>query len=468
MEDRSGGGRLAELSAPVALAPPHDLDAEQSVVGQMLRNPRVHTAVVGTLLEPAHFYSDVLREIYGELVARHYADEPTDPLSVASTLGAKLGAKWECDGEEVRRRLGVLAAREFGGSPVDHAKLVKRKADYRALLLLTYDLQASVHGEEDAPDVLAGNASHAAMQIATDTLLTQEIVDFRTLGQNYIREQRKLMAARAAGIEIGVYFGMSFIDSFTRGLRGSELLILGGEPGAGKSAVVWVATTAFAERQAMKPPDQRIATLVLSLEMAEEPSSMRIAQHITKMEGGKLREGRTTEADLSQIISEWGRRQGLPLYFNFASNMRASQLRALVVEAIRRHNVGLVVIDHFRYVEMDGDYKSSLEQEEALAKFLKQDVATQLNVAVLLLAHTTKGLPEDGRPDLRHLRGGQLVSGHADYVGFVYRPYNYASQEEIDNQTVKRTDAELIWAKTRHGLEGTARFHFDPTIMEVH
>lgn len=434
----------------------------------MLARPKVLNAVIGTLLEPSHFYDGAFSKLYGEIVAAHYADEPTDPLSIASSVAKPLSAAWTCTESEAIAKVQWIAGQAYAGSPADHAKLIKRKADYRALLRLTYELQANVIEESEAPDVLAGNTSHEAMQIATSTLLTQEIVDFGSLGRNYIREQRKLMAARAAGIEVGVYFGYSFIDAFTRGLRGSELFILAGEPGAGKSAVAWSAILEFAERQAKKPKDMQIGSLVLSLEMAEEPSSMRIAQGITKIEGGKLREGRTAEPELAEIIKQWGRRKSLPLYFNFASNMRASQLRALVVEAIRRYNVGVVVIDHFRYVDMDGDYRSTLEEEEALAKFLKQDVATQLDVAVVLLAHTTKGLPEDGRPDLRHLRGGQLVSGHADYVAFVYRPYNYASQEDIDNRAVKRTDAEMIHAKTRHGLEGTARFHFDPTIMEVH
>ena len=87
-------------------------------------------------------------------------------------------------------------------------------------------------------------------------------------------------------------------------------------------------------------------------------------------------------------------------------------MRALIIEAIRPHNVGLVVIDHMRYFDMDRRYQRVEEEDEAKAKFLKQDIATQLNVAVMVLAHTTKAIEqrEDCRPRLSDLRGGGIVA----------------------------------------------------------
>jgi replicative DNA helicase len=169
------------------------------------------------------------------------------------------------------------------------------------------------------------------------------------------------------------------------------------------------------------------------------------------------------------VVEEWRKRRDLPLYFNFTSNMRCSQLKAVVVEAIRRHNVGLVVIDHFKYLDMDGRWRSSIEEDGAKARFLKQDIATQLNVAVVCLAHTAKSIDtQDRRPKMHHLRGSQEIAAHADFVTFVYRPYNNASQSDIDAGNITRTDAELIWAKNRHGLEGSARFHFDASTMTIY
>lgn len=453
-----------------APAPPHSPDAEASVVGSMLAAPGIVGEVIGTLLEPNHFYLPAMRALYHEVVAAYYADEPIDPLSIAELTAKTLSRAWRCEEAEVVQRVQALAAGRSPKQAVDHARLVKRDSDYRDLLELAAKIQIGVAMEQDGPDALAGEASQTAMQIATSTLLTQELHSYDDLGRRFAEQQRRLMAARKQGIELGAYFGLSFLDNYTRGLQPTELVIIAGEPGAGKSAVAWKAAQNFAERQLKKPPDRRVGTLVLSLEMGEEPSNVRLAQSNTGIDGGRMREGRTDEDDLHKIISEWGKRKGVPLYFNFTSTLRSGQMRALIVEAIRRHNVGLVVIDHLRYFDMDGRFSSGLEEEEAKARFLKEQIAKELNVAVIALAHTTKAIEstDDRRPRLSHLRGSGQVAAHADFVGFVYRPYNHAKREQIDEGSVKRTDAEMIWAKNRHGLDGTARFHFDPSTMKIH
>lgn len=480
----SSGGRRGSVDLPGLdgyqdqVKPRFSAEAEQSVIGRLLANPKRIAEVLAVRLEPDHFYGGPTKALYKEIVTRYWADESIDPLVVAEVCAKTLSRAWNCDETEAVKRVERLVGAHRGrqADVAGHAEIVRRYANYRALLDLSSQIALDVDRELESPEEIAGLLSQSAMQIATDSLLSNEIVSFEDLGRHFVTGQRKLMAARAQGQELGAYFGLSFIDSFTRGLRPSELLFVAGEPGAGKSAITWTAAQMFAEKQAAKPVDPslphggKIGTLVLSLEMAEEPSSTRLAQAITRLDGGKLREGRTEEADLQRVIQEWKKRRDLPLYFNFSSTMKASQLKALVVEAIRRHNVGLVIIDHFKYLDMDGRWRSELEQEEAKARFLKQDIATQLNVAVICLAHTTKAIEgtDDGRPRLSHLRGSGQVAAHADFVAFVYRPYSHAKQPAIDAGDVKRTDAELIWAKNRHGLEGTARFYFDASSMHIY
>jgi replicative DNA helicase len=453
-----------------APTPPHSPDAEASVVGGMLAESRVVGEVIGTLLEPRHFYLPAMRALFHEIVAAYYADDPIDPLSIGELTSKTLSRAWRCEEAEAVRRVQTLASGRRGSESVDHARIVKRDSDYRDLLDLAAKVQIAVAMEQENPDVVAGEVSQTAMQIATSTLLTHEILSFDDLGRRFEAQQRRLMAARAQGIELGAYFGLSFLDNFLRGLQPTELCIIAGEPGAGKSAVSWKATQNFGERQMQRPSDRRVGALVLSLEMGEEPSNVRLATANTGIDGGRMREGRTDEDDLHKIVTEWGKRKGIPVWFNFTSTLRSGQMRALIVEAIRRHNVGLVVIDHLRYFDMDGRFGSALEEEEAKARFLKEQIAKELNVAVIALAHTTKAIEstDDRRPRLSHLRGSGQVAAHADFVGFVYRPYNHAKREDIDEGKVKRTDAEMIWAKNRHGLDGTARFHFDPSTMNIH
>jgi replicative DNA helicase len=235
------------------------------------------------------------------------------------------------------------------------------------------------------------------------------------------------------------------------------------------SAVFWTAARRFAERQTKKPADRRIGALVLSLEMDEDPTGIRLAQSITGLDGGKLREAKVSDSDIQLITREWGRRKEIPLWFDFKGSLRASQLRALIVEAIHQHNVGLVVIDHFKNWHLDKRLQSPIQEDEDKAEFLSQEIAKDLNVAVICIAHTTKGVENaaDRRPQLTHLRGSYQVAAQMDWVTFVYRPFDHADEDKKLTGSVKETDAELIYRKARHNFNGIVPFHFDPVAMKI-
>lgn len=448
---------------------PFSEEAEKSVISRLLTGgAKLAAEVVGTLLEPEHFYMPASKILYGAIYDAYYSDEPIEPLAIGETCAKRLSKLWSVDESQAVVRVRQLSqAQQFGGNVIDHAKVIKRHYDYRLLLELSRALQEEVGDETRTPEDIAGRASQTALKIATSTLHTHEIISIGDLGRNYVRQARILAQAKAEGRELGAYTGLGFIDTFTRGLQPGELLIAGGEPGVGKSAVWWRAALGFSERQAAKPPEEQIGTFVLSLEMSEPPSNQRIASTVTGIDGGRLREGDIEEDHMRRIIYEWGRRKDLPLWFNFASMIRAGQMRALVAEAIRVHNVGLVIIDHFRYFDMDKRLENRNDEDEEKARFLANAIAKELNVAVVCIAHTTKGIENqpDRRPNLSHLRGSGQVAAHADYVSFVYRPYAYATDEQ--KLTINETDAEMIWRKNRHGLDGIAPFFFEPSTMTI-
>jgi replicative DNA helicase len=436
----------------------------------MAHGPKVAGEVIETKLEPTHFYMPAHQVMYAAIFDAYYADEPVEPLAIGDTCAKRLAKVLSCDEQDAIVRVRELATGQtFTGSIIDHAKVVKKKWDLRQILALSTSMQEMVAAELKLPEEIAGIASQEAMKIATNTLLTHELIDFGELGRRFVRRARLLKEARERGVELGAYVGLDFIDKYTRGIQPTELVIAGGEPGVGKSFVWWKAGMGFAERQMQRPPDQRLGTFILSLEMSEPPSSDRIASSLAAIEGGRLREGDIDEAMMRSIIYEWGRRKDIPLVFNFTSMLRASQMRALVVEAIRKYNVGLVVIDHFRYFDMDKRRENQVQEDEEKARFLKESIAKDLNVAVVCLAHTTKGIENqpDRRPTLSHLRGSGQVAAHADFVNFMYRPYSYATDEQKALGEITETDAEMIWKKNRHGLDGIAPFHFEPSIGSI-
>lgn len=451
------------------LTVPFSKEAEQSVVGGMLARPRLTGEVVGTLLQPEHFHSRALRILFDRLVDAHYKDGSSDALTIVELGGADLLAAWACDKDTAVTYVRRLAGAADPHDAVAHAKLVKRDHDRRALLEMAADITARASEAGADPEVIAADASQRSMQVATSVLLSNDILSYGDVGRRFHKRQLEYQAARAAGIEIGVHFGLDFLDSRLHGLQPTEMMILSGEPGVGKSAVAFASATNFAKRQMKKPLEHRIGTLILSLEMGENPTSDRLAQTEGGVDSAVLRDGSVTDDQLARIAREWGKGMDIPLYFNFTSLLRASQARAIITEAIRRHNVGLVVIDHMRYLDADQRFDSAADEDEAKARFLKEAVAKDLNCAVVLLCHTTKSIEhrDERRPTLSDLRGGGMVAAHADAVAFVYSQWRNATVDAQLDGEVSRNDMELIWEKTRHGLTDPTDFFMDPSIMLI-
>lgn len=452
--------------------PPFSPEAERAVLGRMLADGHKSAGEVVGSLRSEDFYDAAHKALFERIVENYYADEPLDPLTVGQAIGPYLSNVWGIDQNEALVKVRMIANALPKGKVTDHARLVRQDSNRRSLL----DLSDSIHvavADRMNPEEVASMVSERAMRIATDDMLTHDLIDFGSLGRRAIREMEAQREAVAQGHQLGARFGLTFIDRFTRGLRPSELFIGAGEPGVGKSSVYWRAGINFAEQQAASlkrdPNHKQIGTLILSLEMGEEPSNLRIAQMLTGISGTLLRDARMTPKHMQTITNEWGRRKNLPLWFNFTSTLRESQLRALVVDAIRRHNIGLVIIDHFKHLHTDERYRNPIDAEESKAAFLKTAIAEDLNCAVVCLAHTTKAASDapDKRPQLTNLRGSYQIAAIADFVSFIFRPILYATEAEKAGGGVTERDAEIIFRKNRHGVLGEYPFIFDGETMEI-
>ncbi len=451
-------------------APMYSEEAEWSIVAQILTRPDTIAQVIGQQIELEDFYRPDTRLIFEAAVESYYADIPVDPVTVGERLRVPLAGQWECDEQEVSRRLYQHAATRAQATNLSaHCKIVKDKSILRRLDDLMQQTAYQMSDPSLTPEEIGDRLVTAAAAITMGGKKRSEILNFKQIGEQYVRHLKRQQLARRQGIELAVYTGLKFVDRYTRGLAPSELMFVAGEPGVGKSAVTWAMAQGFAARQMKKPEEKRVATLVLSLEMALIGSSGRLASSLADIEGEKLREGDITDDQLNLIVAKWKNLEGLPLYWNFASNFRMSQMRALIVEAVRRHNVGLVLVDHFRMFDPDRRINNSNQEDEAKARFLKEDIAKDLDVAVLCLAHTIK-VPREGdpRPRLADLRGSGQVAAHADIVAMMYRPWMHATDNEKTEQFVKPTDSEMIFVKNRSSDLGTSEFFFEPRRMEIH
>ncbi len=449
---------------------PRSDEAEWALVSAMLTHPDAIAEVIGAQTELEDFYRPDTRLIFEAAAQAHYGGQRVDAVTVGARLASPLAAQWsvqpaEVAGELQRQALSRMSMR----SVQDHLQVVKAMAEKRRLVNAMAMAQAAIREGQMTPAEIGDLLATEVSSIIAGSKRRSEILSFYEVGRQYVGYLKRLKIATESGVELAVKTGFKFVDYWIKGLAPTELMFLGGEPGVGKSMVAWKMAEGFARRQLLKPEDRRVGTLVLSLEMGLVGSSARLASSLTRVEGDRLREGIVTDADLSAIIKAWKGEKDLPLYWNFASSFKFSQLRALVVEAIRRHNVGFIVIDHFRMFDPDRRINNVNQEEEAKARFLKEELAKDLNVAVLCLAHTVKLRREEnaGRPQLADLRGSGQVTAHPDVVAFVYSPYMYATEEEKINRIVLPTEMEMIFRKNRNGALGTSEFYSEPATMTV-
>lgn len=442
--------------------------AEEAVLGAILKEPSAANLIVGKILEPDHFFFRPYRIIFEELIERLYADDDIDALVVGEAVGRKVAEAWDIPEREAVDRILALRGSGDPDHAIEHAEVIKRHADYRRLVELGFRLVTAAGEETDDPEALAAAVSADAMKIATDTVVRSETFTFAELGKRWTTHTKETIAARQAGVELGAYYGIHAIDAYTKGHRPGELLMCGGAPGSGKSALWWVAAINFARRQMQRPVDQRVGTLILSMEMDEDPSSDRFAQAVSRVSGEKLRSGSLTREELTSAAERWARQKNLPLYVNHASHLRTAQLRAIVVEAIRKWNVGVVVIDHFKMIQPDRRYDRPEQADDEIVIFLKTQLARDLNTAVVCLAHTVKSVNTvDKRPRMEDLRGSGMISAFADFVGLLYRPFEHAPKRERERGLIGEDEAELIWDKSRHSGKGTGEFHMDLASMTI-
>ncbi|MDQ2876549.1 MAG: AAA family ATPase [Actinomycetota bacterium] len=460
------------------LEAPTNTAAEWSVIAAMLTQPGVIGEVIGIPIEERDFSLPDTRALYRTTVTRYYAGEAVDPLIVGELAREELAACWQAEPQSIGQLL-VRRTRDAmieGGTITEHAAIVKRLSTSRQLQDACYAALNAINDGKLTPAEVGDHLSGEALQITSGSVRRTELLDWMDVGTQYVKQLRRVMEAQEKGQEIGVYTGMPFFDDWTSGIAPGELCFLAGEPGIGKTSLGWAAGLGFAGRQmsrVLEPGEQRIGTMFASLEMNLHGSTQRIVSSLTGIDGVALREGKITRRQYAQVLREWKNRENLPIRFNFASNFRLSQLRALIAEGIRKANIGFVIIDHFRMLDTDRVYQNPNSEDEAKVRFLKEQVAEDLGVAVMCLAHTIKvgrgsGAPgESPKPRLSDLRGSGQIAAHADFVAFLWSPAKHMSEEARFEMQADPNDMELSWEKNRFGTSGTAKLRFEAKTMKV-
>jgi len=470
-----------DAPAPAYRSAPHNIEAEQGLLGAILVNNDAFYRV-SDFLEPKHFFEPLHQTIYetaGSLIRMGKIATPV-------TLKTFLPAETDIGGMTVGQYLARLAAEATTIiNAQDYGRTIYDLALRRDLIGIGEDM---VNVAYEAPVDFAPRA-----QIEDAERRLYELAESGRYDGGFQRFAQALavavdMAAKAFqrdGKLSGIATGLRDLDTKMGGLQPSDLIIIAGRPGMGKTSLA--TNIAYNVARAYRGEIQADGTTravnggvvgFFSCEMSAEQLATRIIAERTGIPSSSIRRGGITEADFEKIRDYSIELQSLPFYVDETGGLSISQLTARARRLKRQKGLDLVVIDYIQLLQGSGKRGNDNRVQEVteITTNLKA-LAKELNVPVIALSQLSRQVEnrDDKRPQLSDLRESGSIEQDADVVMFVYREEYYLANKEPRAGTPEyakwQTDlelahgkAEVIIGKQRHGPTGTVELHFEASV----
>jgi replicative DNA helicase len=467
---------------PAFRSPPHNIEAEQALLGAILVNNEAFYRV-SDFLEPRHFFEPIHQRIFELAGGLVRAGKIATPV----TLKTFLPADFDIAGLSVNQYLARLAAEATTIiNAEDYGRTVYDLSVRRDLITIGEEM---VNAAYDAP-VDSTPASH--VEEAERKLY--QVAEAGRYDGGFQRFAQALttavdMAAHAyqrdGGLS-GLATGLTDLDTRMGGLQPSDLIILAGRPGMGKSALASNIGYNIAKAwNGELRPDGHMATVnggivgFFSLEMSAEQLATRIIAEQTGIPSNKIRRGAIDEADFEKIKDVSIELQTLPFYVDETGGLSIGQLAARARRLKRQRGLDLLIVDYLQLLQGSSQRSSENRVQEIteITTRLKA-LAKELNIPILALSQLSRQVEsrDDKRPQLSDLRESGSIEQDADVVMFVFREeYYHQMRKPTENNREKFAEwlaegervegrAEVIIGKQRHGPTGTVELHFDGAI----
>jgi len=428
-------------SAGAGRVPPHDLQAEESLLGAMLLSRDAIVDAVDICTE-ADFYKPAHGHVFEAVCSLYSQGEPADPVTVADEL----------------RRAGLL---EATGGPAGlvslqantpaitnaprYARIVEELAILRRLIGVAGEIAEMAYSVPDdvsaAVDRAEARVFEVAQRRARDT-----VAPLRDLLESTL-DHLEALYERGEAVT-GVPTGFTDLDDRLSGLQPSNLIIVGARPSTGKTAFA-LNLAAHAATAANQP------VLLFSLEMSHHEIAQRLLCAEARVDATRMRNGRLLESDWPKIQHAIGRLGEAPIFVDDNPNVTLLDIRGRARRLKSREGLALVVIDYLQLMSGRGRAENRQVEVSEISRGLKI-LARELQVPVVALSQLSRNVEmrADKRPVLADLRESGSLEQDADVVMFLYR------DELYNPESPDRGTAEVIVAKHRNGPTGVARLAF--------
>ena len=422
--------------------PPHNLDAEASLLGAMLLNPDAIASAV-QMLDTADFYKPAHGHLFDAVSSLYAGGEPIDAVTVAEEL-QRSGLLESVGGGGA---IAELEARTPATSNAAHyARIVEERSLMRRLIGVAGEIAEIGYSEPGDVVAAVDEAESKVFQVAqrrvTDTMAP--IKDLMEAGLDRLEH----LYEKGEAIT-GVPTGYNELDDILSGLQDSALVVIGARPAMGKTAM-GLGIASHAALRADRP------VLIFSLEMSHLELTQRMLCSEAQVNSRHIRTGKLSEADWSKISSAVGVLGDAPIWIDDNPNITVMDIRAKARRLKAKNgDLGLVVVDYLQLMTGRAGAENRQVEVSEISRGLKI-LARELECPVVALSQLSRGLEQrtDKRPMLADLRESGSIEQDADVVLFIYR------DEVYDPESSDRGTAEFIVAKHRNGPTGKARVAF--------
>ena len=428
--------------------PPHNLNAEESLLGAMLLSrDAVNTAAeTGTGVEP--FYKPAHQHVFDAMRSLLTIGEPIDPVTVADEL-RRVGLLDEIGGLDFL--LQLQNSTPVIGNVGRYAKIVLDTASLRRLIGVASEIAEIAYTEPDDVTKALDEVESRVFAVAE-----QRVVDSTKPLRELLEEASDELEKRfESKVQLtGVPTGFVDLDAKILGLQKSSLVIVGARPAMGKTAFALNVATNVAQKSGLP-------VLIFSLEMSHSELTMRILSSEAGVESSKLRTGNLSVSEWTLINNAIGRLDQQLIFLDDNPRVTVMEIRAKARRLKARYGgLGLIVIDYLQLMSGSGAENRQLEVSE-ISRNLKI-LAREMEVPVMALSQLSRQLEtrQDKRPQLSDLRESGSLEQDADIVMFLHRPEMFRNDKGEAAENAEKGIAEVILSKHRAGPTGTVKLVF--------
>ena len=460
---------------------PHNIEVEQALIGAILINNEAFYRV-SDFLEPAHFYDPLHRQIYEKSAQLIRMGKVADPRTIKTFL-------------KENDRIGEITIAEYLARLAYEATTIINSEDYgRTIYDLSIRRNLITIGEDmvniayEAPVDMAPRS-----QIEDAERRLFELAETGRYNGGFQGFAEALKAAidmagnayKRAGHLSGLATGLEDLDKLMGGLQSSDLVILAGRPGMGKTSLATnIAYNVARAWRGEQQPDGSIKTVdggivgFFSLEMSSEQLATRVLAEQAGVPSSEIRRGSIDENQFDRIVEVAQEMQRIPLYIDQTGGISIGQLAARARRLKRQRGLDFLIIDYLQLVQGSSRRSSENRVQEIteITTNLKA-LAKELQVPILALSQLSRQVEsrEDKRPQLSDLRESGSIEQDADVVMFVFRDEYYLKNKKPKEGTEEffkwlaemeqiAGRAEVIIGKQRHGPTGIVPLQFDANV----